>query len=138
MRYRAFVIPVAGVALLLVGFLAFNLLNDNLVYFKTPSEVLGARPADGERLRLGGQVVPGTVVQHPGTVDFEVGDGQTVVLVHHQGAPAQLFREGIGIVVEGSWRDGAFHSDTMLIRHDEQYRTEDGRIYKPGEAPAES
>jgi cytochrome c-type biogenesis protein CcmE len=83
-------------------------------------------------------VVPGTVVQHPGTVDFEVGDGQTVVLVHHQGAPAQLFREGIGIVVEGSWRDGAFHSDTMLIRHDEQYRTEDGRIYKPGEAPAES
>jgi len=75
--------------------------------------------------------VAGTVVQHPDRVEFEVGDGVNAVAVVHTGAPAQLFQEGIGIIVEGRWDDDQFHSDTMLVKHDEQYRTEDGGVYKP-------
>ena len=41
----------------------------------------------------------------------------------------QLFEEGQGVIVEGTWDGSTFHSDTMLIRHDEQYRTEDNVIY---------
>ena len=130
MRYRAFVIPAAGLLVVVVGFLVFGALNDSLVYFRTPTELMDEAADDG-RLRLGGQVVPGTVVQDATAVRFEVGDGQSVVSVVHDGAPAQLFQEGIGVVVEGRWDGTTFSSDTMLIKHDEQYRTEEGGTYKP-------
>ena len=130
-RYRAFIIPAAGLVLVLFGFLTFNLLNDNLVYFRTPTEVVNDATDSAGRMRLGGQVVPGTVRQTQANVRFEVGDGQNVVLVIHEGSPAQLFQEGIGVVVEGRWDGREFRSDTMLIKHDEQYRSEDSGIYKP-------
>ncbi len=130
MRYRAFIIPAVGLLVVVVGFLVFGTLNDNLVYFRTPTELMAAPVSDG-RLRLGGQVIPGTVVQDATAVRFEVGDGQNVVAVVHDGSPAQLFQEGIGVVVEGRWNGETFRSDTMLIKHDEQYRTEDGGTYKP-------
>ena len=50
-----------------------------------------------------------------------------------KGAPQQLFQEGIGVVVEGRWDGKTFYSDTMLVRHNEQYRTEDGSVYEEGD-----
>ncbi len=84
-------------------------------------------------MRLGGQVVPGTVNETDSGVSFEVSDGENSILVNHSGAPQQLFQEGIGVVVEGTWDGSHFSSDEMMIKHDEQYRTEDGGVYKPGE-----
>ncbi len=139
MRMRAFIIPALGLAAVIMGFLVFNLINDNLVYYRTPTEVLADDITDGERLRIGGQVMVGTVVQQVDSVEFEVGDGINNIAVVHQGAAAQLFQEGIGVVVEGRWQDGTFHSDTMLVKHDEQYRTEDGSVYqKPTGGSADS
>lgn len=136
MRHKAFIIPAVGLVLVLGGFLVFQL-NDSLVYFRTPTELKTDPIAEGDRLRLGGQVVPGSVVQTAELVIFEVTDGVDAVIVEHQGAPQQLFQEGIGVVVEGRWEGGIFHSDTMLIRHDEQYRTSDGEVYEtPGDEPA--
>ncbi len=132
MRYRAFVLPAIGLVVVIFGFLTFGALGDSLVYFRTPTELAGDADAADGRLRLGGQVMPGTVVQEATRVAFEVGDGVAAVPVVHQGAPAQLFQEGIGVVVEGRWDGAVFRSDTMLIKHDEQYRTEDGGVYKPG------
>ncbi len=100
-RYRLFVFPAVGMLLVLLGFLGYGLLNDSLVYFKTPTELMQVTPDTG-RIRLGGEVMVDTVVQEEGAVAFEVGDGQTVVAVLHEGAPSQLFNEGIGVVVEGS------------------------------------
>ena len=134
MRYRAFLIPAIGLLAVIIGFMVFGLLSGDLVYFKTPTELTQDEVSDS-RLRLGGQVMPGTVVQETATVHFEVGDGQNAVAVVHDGAPAQLFKEGIGVVVEGRWDGTTFHSDTMLIKHDEQYRSEDGGVYKPGADP---
>ncbi len=131
MRYRTFLIPAIGILVVIFGFLIFGALGDNLVYFRTPTELVTGDEEAG-RTRLGGQVEPGTVSQGETSVTFEVGDGVSVVPVVHQGSPAQLFREGIGVVVEGRWDGRIFHSDTMLIKHDEQYRAEDGSIYKPG------
>ncbi len=129
-KYRAFLIPAIGVVAILGGFLFFSL-NESLVYFRTPNELLEEGPVEGERLRLGGQVVEGTVVSGENEVTFEVTDGIQAVRVVHEGAPQQLFREGIGVVVEGRWEGGVFHSDTMIIRHDEEYRTRDGEEYTP-------
>lgn len=120
-RYAKFVVP----AVIIVGVLVVLMINLNsaLVYFNTPSE-LAIEEGSQERLRLGGRVVPGTVIQASGTVMFEVDDCDASVIVEHEGAPPQLFQEGIGVVVEGVWTGSVFESDTMLVKHDEQYRTD--------------
>jgi cytochrome c-type biogenesis protein CcmE len=125
--YWKFVLPavVAVVVLVLVG----ANLTSSLVYFNTPTE-LTQQSAGGGRLRLGGQVVAGTVTDTADGVAFDVTDGRFAVTVEHTGAPQQLFQEGVGVVVEGTWDGHAFHSDTMLVKHDETYSSEDG-TYDP-------
>jgi cytochrome c-type biogenesis protein CcmE len=129
MRLRVVVILV-----LVAGSLAWvgtNALSGNLVYYVTPTELLQQHPGAGERLRLGGQVVPGSVHDAENGVDFVVSDGTTRITVDHTGGTPALFRNGIGVVLEGTYgADGAFHSDTMLIKHSEDYRPP-----APGETP---
>jgi cytochrome c-type biogenesis protein CcmE len=133
-RYAMFVFPAIGLVLVIGGFLVANL-NDTLVYYRTPTEVVEERQADPEdRFRLGGQVVPGSVTEGAGTVQFLVTDGGADVVVVHTGTPQELFQEGIGVVLEGVWDGESFHSDEMIIKHDEQYRTDDGAVYTPPHA----
>ncbi len=129
-RYWRLVLPGMVIAIVIVGLLVS--LRSNLVFFNTPTELM-SRPAGQERLRLGGQVVAGSVVNAGGQVRFAVTDGRETVPVVHAGAPQQLFQEGIGVIVEGTWDGSSFSSDFMLVKHDEQYRTEDGQVYEPGE-----
>lgn len=137
-RYRAFLIPALGLAAVLVGFLVANL-QENLVYYREPNEILQDPTIEAQdRFRLGGQVVPGSVADDGETVSFSVTDGKATVAVLHRGAPQQLFQEGIGVVVEGTWDGSVFSSDSMIIKHDEQYRTEDGGVYTPEMRPNES
>ena len=130
MSYRRLVIPAAGVALVVLGVLLFGNLNRNLVYYLTPSEAVSRRAdfPDGHRFRLGGLVVPGSLTQPPGGVGFQLTDGRQTVTVTHRGAPPQLFRAGIGVVVEGAWAGDRFAADTMLVKHGADYRPPtDGR-----------
>lgn len=123
---------------LIVGSLAWvgtNALSRNLVYYLTPTELLEQQPAPGERLRLGGQVVPGSVHDLMDGVDFVVTDGVTRLTVVHRGSTPALFRTGAGVVLEGTYGpDGAFHSDTMLAKHAEEYRPP-GAGHTPSPAP---
>jgi cytochrome c-type biogenesis protein CcmE len=129
-RYWRFVAPAVLLAIVLIVLLVN--LSSSLVYFVTPTDLIEAGADDG-RSRLGGQVEDGSVVVEAERVLFRVTDGREAVDVVHQGAPQQLFQEGIGVVVEGEWDGSTFHSDTMLVRHDEQYRTEDGSVYEEGD-----
>ena len=126
-RYWRFLVP-AGLLVVVLVVLLINL-SSSLVYFITPTELIAAEDDVAERRRLGGQVVSGSVNEEVEGVRFEVTDGRETVIVHHAGAPQQLFQEGIGVVVEGTWNGSEFHSDVMLVKHDEQYRTEDGTEY---------
>lgn len=130
-RYWRFLLPAGAVVAVLV--LLLVTLSDKLVYFKTPTEITTEGVDPQARLRLGGQVEAGTVSDTTDGIAFAVTDGRMAVNVIHQGAPQELFREGIGVVLEGSWDGSVFHSDTMLIRHDEQYRTEEGEYNPPAE-----
>lgn len=130
-RYWKFIVPAAIVVVVLVTLMIS--LNSSLVYFNTPTELAEVDPGDA-RLRLGGQVVPGTVTNTTAGVTFEVTDGREAVVVVHTGAPEQLFQEGIGVVVEGTWNGHEFHSDTMLIKHDENY---DSEKYESGDTSYE-
>lgn len=122
MRYRVIVLPVVG-ALLVVGGFLFSNLNDNLVYYVTPTEAVSKKPQfeDGTRFRLGGWVEKGSVERTADGARFVATDGDTRVPVVHTGAPSQLFQAGIGVVVEGAWEGDSFYSDTMLVKHDENY-----------------
>ncbi|MEN8234667.1 MAG: cytochrome c maturation protein CcmE [Actinomycetota bacterium] len=122
-RYWKFIVPAAIVVVVLVVLIIS--LNSSLVYFNTPTE-LTEQAADEGRLRLGGQVVAGTVADTETGVTFDVTDGRESVTVMHTGAPQQLFQEGIGVVVEGTWDGASFHSDTMIVKHDENYGSDEG------------
>jgi cytochrome c-type biogenesis protein CcmE len=126
-RYWKFLVP----AVLLVGVLVVLLVNlsSNLVYFRTPTELYTEIQPSADRLRLGGQVVAGTVEEDGDNLFLTVTDGRQSTPVVHHGVVPQLFGEGQGVIVEGTWDGATFHSDMMLIRHDEQYRTEDNEIY---------
>lgn len=112
------------VVLVLAGFMISRALSDSLVYFILPSEY-AAQPApyQDRRIRLGGIVAPGTV-QFDTTqlvLAFDVTDSQATFPVRHTGTPPELFEENTGVVVEGRFEDGAFHSDTLLVKHSEVY-----------------
>ncbi len=133
MPYKSFVLPAIGVVVIVLGFLLFGGLGENLVYYLTPDEAVAQRAdfPDGERFRLGGLVVEGSVQEIVDGVSFEVTDGNASVDVAHTGVPPQLFQEGIGVVVEGSWSGDRFVSDTLIVKHDEEYRSEQDGVYTP-------
>jgi cytochrome c-type biogenesis protein CcmE len=123
-------LAVAGAAL---AFIAFGGLGENLIYYWGPSELHAAGPkAVGATVRLGGQVAAGTLRFDAGasTLDFAVTDGKATVPVHSSGVPPQMFREGIGVIVEGTLRDdGTFQSQRLMVSHGNEYRAP-----KPGDA----
>ena len=128
MRHRRIVLPALALLAVVIGVLVFGGLGGDLVYYLTPSEAVeerADRPA-GERFRLGGLVEEGGIEETADGVRFAVGDGAASITVVHTGAPPQMFRAGIGVVVEGAWEGDLFRSDLLLIRHDEQYRAPDG------------
>ncbi|MGH2725167.1 MAG: cytochrome c maturation protein CcmE [Actinomycetota bacterium] len=107
-------------------------LSGNLVYFRTPTEVLEAGDEIvGDRIRLGGQVTPGTSRQTGEGFRFVVTDGTTRLTVLDTAGVPSLFRDGQGVVAEGFYgRDGVFHADTVLVKHGSEYRPPE-----PGQTP---
>ena len=134
MSVRKFLIPALGLLVVVIGFLLWGNLAENLVYYLTPTEADTQRSefAGGERFRLGGLVELGSVTETSDGLTFTVGDGATSINVVHTGTPPQLFQENVGVVVEGAWQGSEFHSNVLLVRHDEQYRSpDDSGVYIP-------
>lgn len=133
MRLKLFVgLIVIGAAL---AWIASQKLPGSVVYFVTPSELLaGGSDVVGKPLRLGGQVVSGSARRSGESVLMVVTDGNSRVSVVHDGDTPELFRSGIGVVLEGTFgKDAVFRSETMLIKHSENYRPP-----KAGEDPAKA
>lgn len=119
---RLMMIAAAGAVLVLAATLTFAGLRDSVVYFVAPSE-LSEKAQAGQRVRLGGLVVEGTVRRDDdGAMRFAVTDGAVQVEVRYDGILPDLFREGQGVVVEGAWTPGlAFEAERVLAKHDENY-----------------
>ena len=109
---------VLGVAAALV----LSALNDNLVFFYSPSQVAEKHPAPERRFRLGGLVEAGSVNKAGQEVRFTVTDTHQSVQVVYRGLLPDLFREGQGVVAEGALgADGVFVAREVLAKHDENY-----------------
>jgi cytochrome c-type biogenesis protein CcmE len=119
---RLMIIGVAGAVLVLAATLTLVGLRSSVVYFVAPSE-LAEKASAGQRLRLGGLVVEGTVRRgDDGAMHFNVTDGAVEVEVRYEGLLPDLFREGQGVVAEGTWAPGQpFEAERVLARHDETY-----------------
>ena len=122
-KRRLVLISTALAALGLALGLVLIALRDNIVFFYGPSELAQRAPHEGQRLRIGGLVKQGSLL-HEGdsTVRFVVTDTKQDVEVTYTGVLPDLFREGQGVVAEGTLGgDKIFHADTILAKHDERY-----------------
>ncbi|MGI5187222.1 cytochrome c maturation protein CcmE [Promicromonospora sp. CA-289599] len=118
-RRRAWVVLAAAV-LGLAGLLA-SATQDGLTYWGTPSELTAQGPLEQD-VRLGGLVVPGSVVEDPVGTSFVLTDGATDVTVRYAGALPATVREGEGAVVEGVLDGQVLHARSVLLRHSNEYR----------------
>jgi cytochrome c-type biogenesis protein CcmE len=123
-KQRRLALISVGVAVLgLAAALVLSALKDSIVFFNSPTDLTEKHLAPGTRVRLGGLVVPGSIVKSKDlNVRFEVTDGNKAVAVSYQGILPDLFREGQGVVTEGVLDPaGDFKADTVLAKHDERY-----------------
>jgi len=121
-RLGLILLMVAGVAIG-VGF-ALKAMNENIMFFFTPSGVVSGKAPSDKLFRMGGMVVDGSV-HRPGeglTVHFDLTDNEEVVTVQFAGILPDLFREGQGIIANGKLNaSGEFVADEVLAKHDETY-----------------
>jgi cytochrome c-type biogenesis protein CcmE len=115
-----------GTSLVVLGVavgLVLYAMRDSIVFFYSPSEVADMQIEPGTRFRLGGLVEMGSVVRDEGTtVRFVITDQAKTLPVTFTGVLPDLFREGQGVVAEGTLEpDGVFHADNVLAKHDENY-----------------
>ena len=119
---RLVLIGLAGVVLAAAAGLVLSALNDTIVFFSAPTALVEKPPAPGTRLRLGGLVENGSVNREGSDVHFAVTDGAAKIPVVFSGLLPDLFREGQGVIAEGSLGpDGTFRADSVLAKHDETY-----------------
>jgi cytochrome c-type biogenesis protein CcmE len=124
---RLALIATAGSILVLAAGLVLGALRDSIVFFNSPTDVIDKRVEPGSRIRLGGLVVTGSVVRGDNmTVRFEVSDGNKSIPVTYRGILPDLFREGQGVVTEGTLEaGGTFKAESVLAKHDENYMPKD-------------
>ena len=112
-------VAVLGLALGLVLYA----MRDSIVFFHAPADVQAKGVQPGTRFRLGGLVQEGSIKRGENQeVSFVVMDARSAIPVRYQGMLPDLFREGQGVVAEGTLEsDGVFHADSVLAKHDEKY-----------------
>ena len=129
---KPWIIGGAAVLVTVFAWLLFGGLEKNVVFFLTPKELLAkGRDGVGVPVRLGGQVKPGSMTWDAKTLDlrFTVTDGAKEIPVHSTGAPPQMFRDGMGVIVEGRvGQAGVFQATNLMVKHSNEYRAP-----KPGE-----
>ena len=124
-KTRWFMLGAFAVAAIAFGVIAASGINKNLVYYWTPTDLrANGDKAYGASIRLGGMVAKGSIVKHGGSnVEFVVHDGVTRIPVKTSTVPPQMFRENIGVVVEGTMnRAGYFQSSRLMVSHNNEYK----------------
>jgi len=122
-RRRLWIVAAVAPVLALAAGLSLWAMSGSVTYFYSPSEVTTENAPEGRAIRLGGLVEMGSVEQRPdGQVAFAVTDNAAVTRVIYRGDLPDLFREGQGIVAEGTFEaDRTFRARQVLAKHDETY-----------------
>ena len=108
--------------LVLTVFLVLKSLQENVVYFQSPSEIKSLTELTNNKIRVGGMVKKNSITMNSNEVNFIITDFKNEINVTYSGAVPNLFEEGKGVVAEGVLKDRNFFSATkILAKHDENY-----------------
>ncbi len=108
--------------LILTVFLVLKSLEENVVYFQSPSEIKSLTEVTSNKIRVGGMVKKNSISMNSNELNFIITDFKNEINVTYSGAVPNLFEEGKGVVAEGVLKDRSFFSATkILAKHDENY-----------------
>ena len=96
-------------------------LQDNILFFYTPSEILEKDLKQDEKVRLGGLVEENSVARNDTKINFTITDLKKTIEVTYEGILPDLFREGQGVIVKGYLQNNIFLATEVLAKHDENY-----------------
>ena len=121
-KLRFFFILLVLITLILSVFLILKSLEENVVYFKSPSDIKTLSESDKNKIRVGGMVKKNSISIKEKKLNFIITDFENEINVSYSGAVPNLFSEGKGVVAEGYLKDKSFFLATkILAKHDENY-----------------
>jgi cytochrome c-type biogenesis protein CcmE len=107
---------------ILIVFLVFKSLEENVVYFKSPTEIKNLTELTAKKIRVGGMVKEKSINVNQSEVNFVITDFKNELVVNYSGSVPNLFEEGKGVVAEGFLKDRNFLTAVkILAKHDENY-----------------
>ena len=122
-KFRALFIFLILISLVLTIFLVVKSLEENVVYFKSPTDIKNLNEIkNAQKIRVGGMVKKNSIKINDKEIFFVITDFKNELLVDFNGSVPNLFEEGKGVVAEGFLKDKSFlNADKILAKHDENY-----------------
>jgi|TARA_Y100001936_G_scaffold172326_1_gene168704 cytochrome c-type biogenesis protein CcmE len=121
-KLRAFFILLIFLSTALTIFLIIKALEENVVYFKSPTEIKNLSELDSKKIRVGGMVKKSSIKTNDTEINFVITDFKNELLVSFKGSVPNLFEEGKGVVAEGFLKDRSYlKAVKILAKHDENY-----------------
>ena len=121
-KLRFFFVTLVFFCLVLSVFLVLKSLEENVIFFKSPSEVKLIKDLENKKIRIGGMVKKDSVKVLNNEINFVITDFKNEINVTYSGVLPNLFAEGKGTVAEGFLKDRSFFEATkILAKHDENY-----------------
>ena len=114
----------------IVIFASIRIASNNTIYYYTTTEANYLSSTSDERIKLGGFVVSDSVKKGElGATEFLITDGNVTMKINFDGFIPELFQDEMGVILDGYFSDDIFYSDDMLVKHDNEYISEDGEVY---------
>ena len=121
-KLRAFFVILIFLSVALTIFLVFKALEENVVYFKSPTDVKNLPELENKKIRVGGMVKKNSIITNDSEINFTITDYKNELKVSFKGSVPNLFEEGKGVVAEGFLKDRSyFRAIKILAKHDENY-----------------
>ena len=126
---KNFIFILLGITL--ITYSSIQIASNNTIFYFTTSEALqSTETSESERLKLGGFVVKDSISKTSNAeTRFTVTDGNKDVVIIFDGFIPDLFQEEMGVILDGYFQNQIFYSDDMLVKHDNEYISEDGQSY---------
>ena len=121
-KLRAFFVLLIFLSLILFTFLIFKSLEENVVYFKSPTDIKNFTEISENKIRVGGMVKKNSINVKSTEINFIITDFKNELIVNYSGSVPNLFEEGKGVVAEGFLEDKNYlKAVKILAKHDENY-----------------
>ena len=118
------------VGIFIIIFASIRIASSNTIYYYTTTEANYLSSTSDERIKLGGFVVSDSVKKGVlGATEFLITDGNVTMKISFDGFIPELFQDEMGVILDGYFSDDIFYSDDMLVKHDNEYISEDGEVY---------